>query len=111
MAQSVSKWPKGLLASNVAVSVAATGNTTLLEFIADDLVLIGVSILPTVQALDAFIIQVKLHPDDAYLTMFSAAGDYTTPAGLMEDASGDLTGLAAAATGWFIMDVRPVYAI
>lgn len=57
------------------------------------------------QALDVFIVQAKVHPDGAYMTILSAIADYTTPAGIVVDASGDLNAIAAATTGWLIIDV------
>ena len=111
MAQSVEKTLGKVIAKNEAVSVAASGNTDLLEIIVDTINELGVTILPTVQAFDAFLVLGKFHPDAAYVTLYSSAGAFTSPAGLVVDASGDLTTLAAAATGWVILDVRPLYAI
>ena len=95
-----------LRSSNTALSVAATGNTTLLDLDVKDIERVFVQIAPTVQALDAFVVQIQPHSDGAFSTIASAAGDFTTPTGLMVGASGDLTTLAAAATGWFILDTR-----
>ncbi len=95
-----------LQAENVALSVAATGNTVLLDLNVKDIERIFVQIKPTVQALDAFLIQIAPHSEGDYVTIASAAGDFTAPTGLLVGASGDLTTLAAAATGWFIMDTR-----
>lgn len=39
-----------------------------------------------------------------YDAIKAAAGDFTTPTGVMLDASGDLTALAAATVGWFVLD-------
>ena len=95
-----------LRASNTALSVAASGTTTLLELDVKDIERIYVQIAPTVQALDAFSVQILPHSSGAYSTIASAAADFTSPTGLIVGASGDLTTLAAAATGWFIMDTR-----
>ncbi len=100
-----------LTAKNLAVAVAGTGNTDLLEFICAGIEQIGVEIKPTVHALDAFLIQAKFHPSGDYVTLYSSAGSFTSPAGLLLGASGDLTILAAAATGWFILDTRGLYAV
>jgi len=51
--------------------------------------------------------EIQISPDGAnFETAFSATGDYTSPTGILIGCSGDLTGLAAAATGWFILDCR-----
>lgn len=95
-----------LRAENLALSVAATGNTTVLDVDVRDLERIMIQVSPTVQALDAFIVSIQPHTGGAYSTIASAAADYTAPSGLIVGASGDLTALAAAATGWIIVDVR-----
>ncbi len=104
--QTFSEKVRILRASNVSLSVATTGNTTLLDLDVKDLERIFVQIAPTVQAFDAFVIQIQPHTGGAYSTIASAAADFTSPTGLVVGASGDLTTLAAAATGWFILDVR-----
>lgn len=94
-----------LEAKNEAVTVAQSGNTTLLDLDVSGLERLAVQLAVTGQALDAFLVQAT-PPDGTLATYFSAAADFTSPAGLIIDASGDLTVLAAAATGWFVMDVR-----
>ncbi len=59
-------------------------------------------------AFDAFEIQGSPDGGTTYEALYSAAGDYTTPAGALVDASGDLTALASGATGWFILDTRGI---
>lgn len=61
------------------------------------------SFLLSVHALNAFAVQAKFHPDGAYVTIASAAGDYTSPGGIIVGASGDLTSLSAA-NGWISVD-------
>lgn len=100
-----------MVAKDTAISCPATGNTTLLEVPTAGLDNLAVQIDVTVQALDAFIIQGRFHPDGAFVTIYSAAGDYTAPVGLLVAASGDLTAQAAGTTGWFILDVRALYAV
>lgn len=62
-------------------------------------------------ALDAFRVSAKFHKDGNYVLLFSVAGDFTSPAGLVVDASGDLTTLAAGTTGWLVLDVLGLYKI
>lgn len=95
-----------LRSSNLALSVPTAGNTTLLDLNVSDIERIYVQIAPTTNGFDAFAIQIAPHVAGAYVTIASAAGDYTSPTGLLVGTSGDLTTLAAAATGWFIMDTR-----
>lgn len=56
------------------------------------------------QDLDGLVIKGRMHSAGTFLTLFDAAGDYTSPAGILVGASGDLTAIAAAGTGWFILD-------
>jgi hypothetical protein len=98
-------------AKNLAVTVPATGNTTLLSLRVDGLERIFVQFTVATQALDAFIIQARCSADATATTIASAAGDYTSPTGLMIKASGDLTGVAAAGSGWFVMDVRGLFEV
>ena len=67
--QTYSEKVRILRASNTALSVAATGNTTLLDLDVKDLERIFVQIAPTVQAFDAFVVQIQPHTDGAYSTI------------------------------------------
>jgi len=97
--------------SKLATSVVQTGNTSILEWQVFGFSQVGVHIAVTGQALDAFIIQGRWHDDASYETLFSAAADFTSPTGILVGASGDLTTLAAGATGWFSMDLKGLYEI
>ena len=97
--------------SNTSIAVAQAGNTELLELIVDDISFVGLSIAVTGQDLDTFVVQGRMHQDDSYQTLYSAAGSYTTPTGLIVGASGDLTTLAAAANGWLLLNVLPLYSV
>ena len=94
-----------LTADNASVSVAVAGLTTILEVQVQSLSRLFVEILPVTNALDAFQVQVRANQSGNYITILSAAADFTAPAGVLAGASGDLTTLAAAATGWLLMDV------
>lgn len=98
-------------ASASAVSCPATGNTALLTIATAGLERIFVQVSVATQALDAFLVQARCSADATLTTLYSAAADFTVPAGLMVGASGDLTTLAAAGSGWFIMDVRGLYEV
>lgn len=111
MAQVTNRDRSELAAHSLAASLLAAGNTTLLELPTKGLTNVGVQVDVTVQALDAFLIQGKFNANGAFVTLYSAAGNFTTPAGLIINASGDLTAQAAGTTGWFLMDVRGLYAI
>ena len=60
----------------------------------------------TVAALTGFAIKARATPDADYVTLYDVPGDFSSPKGILIGASGDLTSLSAASTGWFIMDVR-----
>lgn len=56
---------------------------------------------------DAFEIQGS--PDGlTFDTLYSTAGDYTSPTGILVGTSGDLTILAADAIGWFMLDCSSI---
>ena len=88
------------------VLVAQTGNTDLIDLDVSNLDRIWAQVRVTGQALDAFVVQGLLHPDGTYITLASTAAHYTSPAGIIYGASGDLTALAADATGWVAVDVK-----
>ena len=95
---------KGTLA---ATTVAVAGLTTLDKAInTQSMSRIYVEIDNTDAAaivFDAFQIQASAD-GSTYNAIKSAALDYTSPTGTLLDASGDLTTLAAAAVGWFVLD-------
>ena len=67
-----------LVARSLAVSAPAAGTTTLLEFPTAGLHTVGVQIDVTAQALDAFAITARFHPEGAFVTLYSSAGSFTT---------------------------------
>ena len=89
--------------------IPAAGNTVLLDLTVQGLAHLGVEIKPTVNDLDAFVVEAKFHPGGDWVSLYTAIT--STPAGLILAASGTLASLAAAATGWFIMDVRGLYGV
>lgn len=111
MAQTISVMPGRVAADNVSVAVAQGGNTTLLELPVDTIAALGVSLTVADQALDAFIVQGRMSPSDAYQTLYSAAGDFTSPTGAVIDASGDLTTLAAGSSGWLMLNTLGLHSI
>lgn len=111
MAQVNSVSPGRVQCNNLAVSVVQTGLTDLLEFNVDGIAEVGISIDVTVQALDAFSISGRMSPATAYQVLYNLAGDFTTPAGAVIDASGDLTTQAAASSGWVLLNVLGLYSL
>lgn len=101
--------PSVLEASNLDVSVAVSGNTTLIQLPVNGLERICVQFTVATNNLDAFLIQARASQDATAATLYSAAADFTSPTGLLVGASGDLTTVAAAGSGWFIMDVRGLW--
>lgn len=89
-----------------SVAIPAAGNTDIIELDTTQVARLALEIKNLgANAFDAFIVQGKANPDGAFMTLLSAAADYTSPAGIVVDASGDLTTLGAGATGWLILDV------
>ena len=92
--------------TDAAIAIPAAGNTDIIELDVSQVARIALEIINAgANAFDTFIVQGKVRPDSNYLTLLSAAADYTSPAGIVVDASGDLTVLGAGATGWLILDV------
>ena len=110
MAQVTSVTPGRVQVSNASVAVPQSGNTTILDIPTDAVEQVGISVVVAGFALDTFLVQGQFHPDSAFVTLFSAAGDFTSPAGLVIDASGDLT-IQAVGTGWLVLNTRPLYAV
>lgn len=104
MAQAMSKDQKEMTASIAGFVNAAATTNLLLELDVTGMAHLAVEVKPTVRALDAFVVDAKFHPSGDWVTITSAIT--STPAGLILAASGTLASLGAAATGWFIMDVR-----
>jgi hypothetical protein len=96
-------------AQNLATTCAGTGNTVLLDMTVLGLDRLSVVVLPTVHAIDVFLVEVKLHPSTDWVTLTSAVT--ATPAGLVIAASGTLASLGAAAVGWVVLDVRGIYGV
>ena len=65
---------------------------------------IFVEIAVATAAIDQFVILAKTHESGSYHTLFSTAGDYTSPVGILLGTSGDLTAVASGSSGWFILD-------
>lgn len=109
MPQSVSSSTARRLVFNAdiaAVAIPATGNTTILEMDVSQLARLALEIInPGGNAFDVFRVDGKVHPSGNYVNLLAVTADYTTPAGIVVDASGDLTVLGAGATGWLILDV------
>ena len=92
------------------VSVATGANTTIFDMDVSQIARLALQITnPGANALDSFIVQGKVNTDGDLLSILTVAADYTTPAGIVVDASGDLTALAAGATGWLILDALAFY--
>lgn len=95
---------------NLAVAVAGTGSTTIMELITLGLTRIFVHIGVSVHNLDAFAILGQGHPDASFDTLYSTSGQFTTPTGILVGCSGDLTAQAVG-SGWFILDVTGLNAV
>ena len=91
----------------VATSVPAAGNTELFTANVACLSSVHVQCAVAGQSLDAFII--KAAPvNGTEDTLYSNAGDYTTPKGILRWASGDLTATAAGSNASFLLDTAGI---
>lgn len=107
MAQEGGTEPRGvmrLLAQNQSVSVVQTGNTVIMELDVRAVEKVNFEVQNTVQALDAFVVETRVHPNGTWRSIASAAGDYSSPAHPLSNVSGALVTLAAGATGYFSLD-------
>ena len=98
---------------NAAADVAVSGNTSLGEVYCNGVERLGVHVANATGggALDAFLVQFKYHKDGDYVTVASAAADFTTPNWPVLNVAVDVVTLAAAANGLFVLDVRGVYSV
>lgn len=86
------------------VTVPAAGLTVLATFNVNFLERLCVEIANASQDLDGFQIAARFHSAGSFMTLYSTSGHFTSPSGILIGASGDLTGLAAGSSGWFILD-------
>lgn len=100
-----------LYAKSVATAIPAAGNTDILEMTTLGLKNIGVYFDVATNNLDAFIVSAKFHPDDTFHSLYTAIDATPTESPLVIAASGTLASTAAAGSGWFLMDVRGIYAL
>lgn len=98
-------------AENLTVSVPAAGNTQLLRIPTRGLSRVFVQFTVTSFALDAFQIQGKACNNASPVVLYSAAADFTSPNGMIIEASGDVTTQAAGSTGWALLDVKGLFEI
>lgn len=114
MSQVATNTPRGSLritASNQAVSVAMAATTQLLEIITEAVEKVSFQIDNTVQALDAFTVSGRVHPDASYFTIASVAGDFSAPLGRVSNVSGAPVSLAASASARFDLDTSGLYSV
>lgn len=102
---------KDLTTSALDIAVAQSGDTDLVQFSVGQTERAWVQITCTGQDLDAFIVLGRAHSSGAWLTLASSGSHYTSPAGVVFGASGDLTTLAAGSTGWIALDVQGLDAV
>ena len=88
------------LSSNKIVGTTATN---LIDIPCAELEAIFVTLLNVgTSNLNSFEIQGKANSDGAFVVLRSLNTHYTSPSGILIEASGDLTALVSTTTGWFI---------
>jgi len=85
--------------------------TTLVDYVVASMKRVGINIANAGTLTDQFVLQAQFVEDGAWHTLFNTAGDFTSPAGILVGASGDLTAIADATSGWFILDTDGIFAI
>lgn len=111
MSQQTSAEPGHVDAENLDVAVPDADTTLLLEIPCDSINTLSVEVSVVDEALDGFEIRARLHRNSDWQVLYDAAGDFTSPIGLLIGTSGDLTAQAEDTTGWFIMDVTGLFAV
>lgn len=115
MSQAFSLTPRGPKHASISntVTLAASGNTVIAELnLLTEVEKVSFQIDNTVQALDAFIVEGRVHQDASYFTIASAAGDFSAPSGrILPGVSGAPVTLAASASARFDMDTSGLYSV
>lgn len=106
----------GYAAVHEANTVLNASLATIAQLLVNDVSFVGIEVKSETDgtyqdALDQFEVQAQFHRDGPWITLYSAAADFTSPAGLVVAASGDLTTLAYQATGWLLLNVLPLYSV
>jgi hypothetical protein len=109
VAPATTKQPGRVLAINTLTGIPASGNTDILDVNVEDIDQLGIELYPTLQNIDGFIFYGRMHPDGSYQSVKSAT--WNTVGGLLLATSGDLAALAAAGTGFAVLDVRGFYSV
>ena len=91
--------------ANIPATVVPNSSTDMLTINTKYIKQLFVQITVAVAALTGFAIKAKARSAAAAaVTLYSAAGAFTSPVGLMKAASGDLT-IQGVGSGWFALDV------
>lgn len=114
MSQAFSLTPRGLktvyVSNTVTVPMAST--TQLLELnLLDGVEKVSFQVDNITQALDAFVVEGRVHQDASYFTIANAAGDFSAPSGRIFNVSGAPVSLAASASARFDLDVSGLYSV
>lgn len=104
-----SNTPTKFQQANTAQGLTTTSTVVLEVNIPDSAFKIGVVLEPTVRALTALLVEAKTHPNAPYRTITSAIT--VTPPAPVTSANATLATLAAAAIGWFFMDVKGMHSV
>lgn len=92
------------------VSVPNSALTDVGEFNLTTEQFLGMEVTVATNALNGFSILGKMSDSGDWVTLYSLAADYTSPAGLLVGTSGDLT-TQAVGSGWFLMRTQGLAAI
>ena len=114
MSQSFSLTPRGLKHVTVknTETLPASGNTQLIEINLHSAVeKVSFQVDNVDQALDAFIVEGRVHQDASYFTIASVAGDFSTPAARVFNVSGAPVSLAAGASARFDLDTSGLFSV
>lgn len=114
MSQAFSLTPRGLKTVSVSntVTVPMASTTQLLELnLLDGVEKVSFQISNITQALDAFVVEGRVHQDATYFIIANAAGDFSAPSGRIFNVNGAPVTLAASASARFDLDVSGLYSV
>lgn len=100
-----------LTAQNQSQSVVQTGNTVIMQLRVEAIEKVSFEVQNTVQALDAFIIETRVHANGTWRTIASIAGDFSSPSGRLSNVSGAPVTLAAGSTAYFDLDTTGLHSV
>ena len=97
--------------TQVAVTLSDETLTVIDTIMTGDRDSLSIQLANAGNVLDQFEVAGQVVVNGTFEVLFNAAADFTSPAGILIGASGDLTILADAATGWLLLYPKGFYGL